>query len=307
MNDMDGRALDKRVIAAGFAAAALLLTFSLTLFAGSSNGAPGDTADLSITKTDSPDPVTVGTALTYSIEVTNAGPDTATGVVVTDELPKGVTYVSATTTAGSCAVAANKRRVTCALGTVGTVPGPVNSPGPVYSTSASIGIQVLAPKKAGSISNRASVKGVEKDPKSGNNSATATTRVVAAPKAAPSATCRGQRATVIGTAAADNLFGTAGRDVVVARRGSDRIATFGGRDLVCAGLGDDVVKSGSRADGVFAGPGADRLLGRGGADTLKGARGRDRILGGRGPDLLAGGPGRDRCFGGPGADILRSC
>jgi len=306
MDDPSIRACDRRAIAGALMVAALSLTLGLTLFASASEGAPSDRADLSITKTDSPDPVTVGAALNYSIQVTNAGPDTATGVVVTDVLPKGVTFVSATPSTGSCAVAANKRRVTCALGTVGAS-GPVVSPAPVYATSASITIQVLAPKKAGSISNRASVKGVEKDPKSGNNSATAATRVVAAPKAAPTPTCRGQRATLIGTAAADNLIGTAGRDVVVGRRGSDRILTFGGRDLICAGRGDDVVRSGSRADGVFAGPGADRLRGNGGADSLKGARGRDRIFGGRGPDLLAGGAGRDRCFGGPGADIFRSC
>jgi uncharacterized repeat protein (TIGR01451 family) len=52
-------------------------------------------ADLEISKADSPDPVTVGDNLTYTITVTNNGPDAAANVVVTDTLPSGVTFVSA--------------------------------------------------------------------------------------------------------------------------------------------------------------------------------------------------------------------
>ena len=51
-------------------------------------------ADLSITKSDSPDPVVAGSQLTYTITVTNAGPSTAHAVNVTDDLPAGTTYVS---------------------------------------------------------------------------------------------------------------------------------------------------------------------------------------------------------------------
>jgi uncharacterized repeat protein (TIGR01451 family) len=51
-------------------------------------------ADLSIEKTDLQDPVNAGDQLTYQITVTNNGPDAAAGVVVTDSLPAGVTFVS---------------------------------------------------------------------------------------------------------------------------------------------------------------------------------------------------------------------
>ncbi len=52
-------------------------------------------ADLGVTKTvDEPLP-NIGGAITYSLSVTNFGPDDATGVVVTDVLPEGVTFVSA--------------------------------------------------------------------------------------------------------------------------------------------------------------------------------------------------------------------
>ena len=53
-------------------------------------------ADLSITKSDSPDPALAGTNLTYTLTVTNAGPSVNAGFSVTDTLPSGVSFVSAT-------------------------------------------------------------------------------------------------------------------------------------------------------------------------------------------------------------------
>src|SRR5262249_31438659 len=55
-----------------------------------------NSADLSISKAGAPDPVTTGGQLTYTIVVTNKGPDPAMGVVVTDTLPPGVTFDSDT-------------------------------------------------------------------------------------------------------------------------------------------------------------------------------------------------------------------
>ena len=73
-------------------------------------------ADLSITKSDSPDPVSSGQQLTYTIGVHNSGPSGATGVTVTDTLPGGVTYNSATPSQGSCSHSSGT--VTCNLGAV---------------------------------------------------------------------------------------------------------------------------------------------------------------------------------------------
>lgn len=270
------------------------------LLVGPSQGAPAPvgSADLSLTKSDSPDPVAAGGALTYSIQVINAGPDAATNVTVTDKLPKGVSFTSAASTQGSCSANGKGPTVTCTLGTLPSGAGPTYN-----STPVTITIRVLAPRKAGTISNTASVTSGLKDPNPKNNSATATTRVIEA----RSPTCGGHQATIVGTSGADVLVGTAGNDVILARAGSDRIRSLGGRDLICAGRGNDVVKSGARSDKVLAGPGADRLFGGGGADALRGGAGPDRLRGGRGPDLLAGGPGDDRCSGGPGRDTLRSC
>jgi uncharacterized repeat protein (TIGR01451 family) len=304
----DQRCLDGRAIGVFAATGALVMCGLLSLLVGVSRGAPAPSgsADVSLTKSDSPDPVSTGGTLAYSIRVSNAGPDVATNVIVTDNLPKGVSFVSAESTHGSCSASGknNGRKVTCTLGTLGINVGPAYDPSVVYNPSlVSVTIHVLAPQKEGTISNTATVASDLKDPKSKNNSATATTRVIEA----KGPTCGGHRATIVGTSGADVLAGTAGNDVILARAANDRILSFGGRDLICAGAGNDVVKSGARSDKVLAGPGADRLFGGVGGDVLRGGRGPDRIRGGRGADLLAGGPGRDRCFGGPGRDRSRSC
>jgi uncharacterized repeat protein (TIGR01451 family) len=58
--------------------------------------------DLAVTKVGSPNPVEVGSNITWTMVVTNNGPDTATGVTITDPMPAGNTFVSAVTTQGSC-------------------------------------------------------------------------------------------------------------------------------------------------------------------------------------------------------------
>jgi uncharacterized repeat protein (TIGR01451 family) len=283
---------------------ALIVAFGLLfLQAGSSivSAASAD-ADLAITNSDSPDPVTAGAPLTYTVRVVNAGPDPAADVVVVNDLAKGVGFVSAQSTQGACGLSANGRKVTCTLGTVAVMVGPQYNPTPVTIT-----IAALAPTGVGAkgrtISNRATVDSDTKDPKRGNDRATATTRVVEAPPL----TCGGRPVTVLGTGGPDLLLGTAGDDVIFAGLGADRIFSFGGADTICAGPDADVVGSGGGHDTANGGAGADRLFGRSGADVLRGGRGRDRIRGGSGPDLLAGGLGLDRCFGGPGVDTFRSC
>ncbi len=58
-------------------------------------------ADLRLTKVvDNPNP-SLGDTITYTVTVTNDGPNTATGVEVTDQLPPGLTFVSATPSQGS--------------------------------------------------------------------------------------------------------------------------------------------------------------------------------------------------------------
>ncbi|HXQ89084.1 MAG TPA: hypothetical protein VN733_05530 [Solirubrobacterales bacterium] len=271
--------------------ACILLIAALALASIGSAAQPGS-ANLKITKSDSPDPVRVGASLTYAIGVENLGPSPASGVTVTDNLPKGVDLVSASGPAGSCAVQGGK--VTCAIGSLNPV-------GVNYGGAPATVTIVVVPRQAGTIRNTATVKGDQKDPANANNKATATTRVLGA------AGCRGVTASVVGTAGADVLVGTPGPDVIAAFGGSDRIVGLAGRDLVCGGGGADRVGAGSAADRVFGGPGPDQLVGRGGPDLLKGSGGNDALKGGPGSDRLRGGRGFDRCLPGPGLDSVRGC
>jgi len=252
---------------------------------------PGS-ADLTISKADSPDPVSVGSSLTYTLQVQNLGPDPASGVIVTDELPKGVDFVSATASPGQCS--RKGRKVTCAL-------GGLNAPTVNYGPPPTVTLTVI-PRKVGTITNQASVKGDQKDPVSANNKASATTSVVG-----PPATCRGVPVTIAGTAGNDTIAGTGSRDVIATLGGDDTVVALAGRDLICAGAGSDHVGAGPAADRVFGGAGDDRLLGRGGPDVLKGNGGDDALKGNRGADRLRGGLGSDRCRGGAGVDSIRGC
>src|SRR5262245_35515281 len=123
------------------------------------------TADLSVFMFDSRDPVSTGSALTYSVTVANDGPDAASSVAVSDVLPAGVGFVSATTSQGACANLSGT--VTCALGTLAEF------------DSATIDIAVTGPSVVGQISNTVSVATADTDPDGTNNSSTETTEVVA--------------------------------------------------------------------------------------------------------------------------------
>ena len=72
-------------------------------------------ADLSISQSGSPDPVTTGANVIYTILVTNNGVAVAQNVVVTDNLPDSVTFVSCSSTGrGLCGGSGNNRTITFA-------------------------------------------------------------------------------------------------------------------------------------------------------------------------------------------------
>lgn len=102
-------------------------------------------AELTVDKTDSPDPVTEGQIINYSIEVTNTGEEPATDVVLTDNLPAGTAFVSVSTTAGTCPTTPDEGdfgTVTCNLGDI--------APGEL----ATVAIEVRA-TQAGTVENTA--------------------------------------------------------------------------------------------------------------------------------------------------------
>jgi uncharacterized repeat protein (TIGR01451 family) len=256
-------------------------------------------ANLAVTKTDSPDPVAKGGTLTYTIVVRNLGPGSATSTSVEDKLPGGLSFVSAAATGGgSCSI--QGKTVTCDLGTIAP------------SAQETVTIKTKVTKASGSIDNTASAKSTTLDPVGANNSDTERTTIGAA--AGPS--CGGKSATIVGTTGPDTLVGTGHRDVIVALAGNDRVYARGGGDIVCAGPGRDLVKGGAQGDVVSGGGKRDRLFGGGGPDLLRGNAGNDLLVGNAGRDRLLGGTGRDalrglggrpdRCYGGPGPDLRRA-
>jgi uncharacterized repeat protein (TIGR01451 family) len=287
------RTTGRRAGTAAFAALGLLLAVALSQWAGNRPGdafaAPVDPANLSLTKSDSPDPVATGAVLTYTLRVRNAGPDDATNTVVTDHLPGGVTFSSASPSAGECSRTGSK--VVCELGTVTT------------TVDRTIAIRVTVKRKSGELTNSASVTSDVADPTPANNLDSELTKI-SNPKPIE---CLGEPVTIFGTLGPDTLTGTIGNDVILADEGDDLVFGLQGGDRICAGPGTDVVRAGRGADVVLGGGGSDFVRGQRGDDALGGNRGRDRLRGARGDDLVAGGRGFDRCLGGLGLDTLRTC
>ena len=135
---------------------------------------PPTSADLSLTKTDSRDPVVVGAKLSYNLTIQNAGPDTAPGVTLTDQLPAGVTF-EGYTHAGPAACTESAGMVSCDLFDI------------AVGQIAEIEITVI-PTQGGTITNSASVRSQASDPDMTDNADTEQT-TVQAPVSPPIGEC----------------------------------------------------------------------------------------------------------------------
>jgi uncharacterized repeat protein (TIGR01451 family) len=120
-------------------------------------------ADVSVVKTAAPGPYGTGNNLTYTIAVTNGGPTAAANVTVTDAIPAGATFVSATPTQGSCS---GTTTITCSLGSIAN------------AGSASIALTITLPSTPGPVANTAVVSTTSPDPNAGNNSSTSNITVI---------------------------------------------------------------------------------------------------------------------------------
>jgi uncharacterized repeat protein (TIGR01451 family) len=113
-------------------------------------------ADMAVTQTASPNPVSVGQPLTFTITITNNGPSPASGVSLADPLPANVTFVSATASQGNCSAAVN-----CTIGNLAS------------GATATVTL-VVRPTAFGTVTNVATVSAAQTDPIATNNTASVT-------------------------------------------------------------------------------------------------------------------------------------
>jgi uncharacterized repeat protein (TIGR01451 family)/MYXO-CTERM domain-containing protein len=124
----------------------------------------GASADLSLTLSDSPDPAQGGSNITYVATVTNSGPAASGTITLTDVLPAGTSFVSATGSGWTCT---GTTTITC------------TSTGLASGASSAVTIVVAAANANATISNTVTVAGAAGDPNAANNTATTTTGVTA--------------------------------------------------------------------------------------------------------------------------------
>ena len=151
-------------------------------------------ADLSITKSDDPDPVLTGETLTYTVTVHNAGPHLAPNVVVTDTLPGGLTLVS---TAGCAEDPAGVP--SCSLGTI-----PVGGSAQ-YTITTTVNVGGTA-----AVTNQATVAANRADPDGANNTASEVTAtpalcIITGPTAAATFTAESPFLALVGTCLANTV------------------------------------------------------------------------------------------------------
>lgn len=299
-------------------------------------------SDLQVSLNDAPDPVGVGTTLTYKVSFKNGGTSDVDSdrVLIIPPRDRGDIRVRLTlapsleniqaepSRGGECLpIGADARVVRCKF---------EDLEGGLFSQGEQARVVVTAtPTAQGFVRATARVNSPNIDFSSGSNQDRQGTQVVP--------NCDGKSPTKVGTGGNDVLQGTTGRDVLLGLGGDDVIKAFSGNDTVCAGQGDDRVRAGGGIDRVFGEAGDDFLDGSGGDDYLEGnagndrldgagnedeahggagndtisghegddrlfgEAGNDRLFGGPADDFLNGGIGRDRCAGGPGSNTVVNC
>ena len=142
-------------------------------------------ADLAISKTVTPpSPVVAGTNVTYTIDVSNAGPSSASNVVVKDTLPEEVNVLAVTPSVGSCTwgIPGNPLQpLACTIGSLAN------------ARSATVTVVARVDPRTPNgrvVNNNATISSAATDPNNSNNSATAAFTVIAqCPCPCPTACC----------------------------------------------------------------------------------------------------------------------
>jgi uncharacterized repeat protein (TIGR01451 family) len=213
-------------------------------------GEPAIEADLNLTSVDGPDPLQVGSDVTYTITLTNQGPDDAQDVSMTQELPVGLVTLSMVSTQGTCSVSGVT--VTCEVGDMGATP--------VTITIVGTGT------KKGTKATSTSVTSSTTDPDPSDNSVAGSTKFT------------GKSCTLVGTQGKDTIYATEGDDVICGLGKNDALWAYGGNDVLYGGEGDDNLRAGEGDDNSWGGNGEDFVT------SIDSVSGNDTLNGGPGID-----------------------
>ncbi len=135
---------------------------SAAVQAAGSAAVSATSANLALAKTASRSSAPVGDTITYTLRVTNAGPDAAEAVTISDWLPSEVDYLSA-----SAGCAEDSGQVACTLGTLASG----------SAASKTITVRIGSANDDGEIVNYADAASETEDPDSSDNNASATIAV----------------------------------------------------------------------------------------------------------------------------------
>ena len=128
-----------------------LMAAGVLVFASAALAQPSsDNGFATLTKTASPNPVTVGQQLTFTLTETADPAKSDVGFSVIDTLPAGVRFVSATSSQGTCAFDPVANTVTCGPFYVANPTSP-----PLYPTTTFTASIVVVPTTPGTITNTA--------------------------------------------------------------------------------------------------------------------------------------------------------
>jgi uncharacterized repeat protein (TIGR01451 family) len=274
-------------------------------------------ADLAVTKNQAASTVKPGANLIYTITVENLGPGDGQNVELSDDIPDGTSFVSATGPDGWQGFFPDPEeffqtvyfdRNTFSMGD-----------GPAVFT---ITVKVNSNASLGSvITNHPYISAYDSpDGNSDNNFLNATTTVsnttpssgVAISVVTDPADSTKKALKIVGTGSGEKIEvlksgSTQGKATVKINGTSKGTFNFTGHIVVYGGAGNDTISIDTaitRSAFIFAEGGNDVVNGGGGADVAVGGTGNDKLSGRGGRDILFGGSGADTGSGGDGDDIL---
>ena len=205
-------------------------------------------ADLSLSKHVEPSPVMIDSPLTYTLRITNTGPQAAHFVTLTDQLPPDVIFGGVDAVDWACNAAG----------------GVVNCTRPTLDvTTSSVVITVTSPASIGVITNTATITSATRDPTDANNAAQSVSAVYDANSADFAVNVQAQPSPVmIGQVLTYTLIvtnaGPAAADVVTVTNALPPEVTYGGVAAVGWTCGETSGVVGcSRLD---FGPGSDTIV-----------------------------------------------